>query len=85
MEGLLLTLAMLGLMVLALVIVGRVWPRTSRFGGYRAGRGAGAGDDSTRAHDPDVEPGQPEDDDAHWRWPGDDVPGAGAAEGGPRS
>jgi len=65
MDALLMTAALIGLMIGALVLLGRTWPRSSRLGGYRAGRGAGheAGDGDAGA-----EAGVPEDDDAHWRW-----------------
>jgi hypothetical protein len=78
MDALLMTAALVGLMIAALVLLGRTWPRSSRLGGYRAGRGAG--------HDtgggPDAgapEVGAPEDDDAHWRWT-DPGPGPGGDE-----
>ena len=41
MDALLMTAALIGLMIGALVLLGRTWPRSSRLGGYRAGRGAG--------------------------------------------
>jgi hypothetical protein len=59
MEALLLTIAMLGLMVVALALVARFWPRSSSRTGYRI-----SGQDS-QARD---EPTAPEDDDAHWNW-----------------
>ena len=64
MDALLMTAAVIGLMVGALVLLGRTWPRSSRLGGYRAGRGAGheAGGKG------DADAAVPEDDDAHWRW-----------------
>ena len=64
MDALLMTAALIGLMILALVVLGRTWPRSSRLGGYRAGRGAG----HETGGDPGAEAGVPEDDDAHWRW-----------------
>jgi hypothetical protein len=64
MDALLLTAALIGLMIGALVLLGRTWPRSSRVGGYRAGRGAGRG----AADGLDAGDGAPEDDDAHWRW-----------------
>ena len=50
MEALLLTLGVVLLMVGTLVLLSRTWPRSSRLGGFRAGRGAGheAGGDSGR-------------------------------------
>lgn len=59
MEALLLTGAMLGLMVLALVLLARFWPRSSRRTGYRI-----SGQDGQDPNAPTV----PEDDDARWRW-----------------
>ena len=64
----LLTFGLLALMGLAIIVLGRGWPRSSRLGGYRA-----------RSHD--AEPGSSagdqergaairEDDDARWRWDG---------------
>ena len=41
MEALLLTLGVILLMVGTLVLLARTWPRSSRLGGFRAGRGAG--------------------------------------------
>ena len=63
------TAAVIGLMVGALVLLARTWPRSSRLGGYRAGRGAGreAGDGR------DADAGVPEDDEAPWRWSDPDV------------
>ncbi len=86
MDALLLTVGVIGLMVLALVVLGRTWPRSSGLGGYRAGRGAGhaaggAGSDAGAGHAAGgagsdagagtAEPGAPEDDDARWSWPDD--------------
>ena len=76
MDALLLTAALIGLMIGALVLLGRTWPRSSRLGGYRAGRGAGH---EAGSGDADADSGVPEDDDAHWRWShrdpgGDDQP-----------
>jgi hypothetical protein len=70
------TIAMLGLMAAAIVVLGRAWPRSSRGGGYRAGRGYGAGDASMIA---DGSPRVPEVDDAPWRW----TRGEGAADAAP--
>ena len=62
MEAVLFTVVMLGLMSLALVLLARVWPRSSRLTGYRISRrDASAGE----------EPPVPEEDDARWRWKGD--------------
>ncbi|HYO44867.1 MAG TPA: hypothetical protein VES19_16840 [Candidatus Limnocylindrales bacterium] len=75
----LLTIGMLGLMVAAIAVLGRTWPRSSRVGGYRAGRGlgaatgAGAGPDAEASDPP---PHVPEEDGSPWRWPGGpDTPG----------
>jgi hypothetical protein len=59
------TIAMLGLMAVAIVVLGRGWPRSSRGGGYRAGRGYGAGDAGAAV---DPTPPVPEEDDTPWRW-----------------
>jgi hypothetical protein len=75
MDALLMTAALIGLMILALVVLGRTWPRSSRLGGYRAGRGAG----HETGGDPGADAGVPEDDDAHWRWT-DPGPGPGGDE-----
>lgn len=61
-------IGMLGLMAAAIALLGRGWPRSSRGGGYRAGRGYGAGDRGTGS---DATPPVPEDDDARWRWSDD--------------
>jgi hypothetical protein len=71
MDAWLATLAVVGLMVLALVLLGRTWPRSSRAGGYRAGRGAG----HTPGTDAAAEPPAPEDDDVHWNWHEGDTDG----------
>jgi hypothetical protein len=63
MEGLLLTALLIGGMVLALALLGRTWPRSSRLGGYRARQGSA---DSAGPDEPGPLP--PEDDDARWRW-----------------
>jgi hypothetical protein len=76
MEALLLTLGVVLLMVGTLVLLSRSWPRSSRLGGFRAGRGAGH--DAGSGPDPDA--GVPEDDDAHWRW-SDPDPGADEKDG----
>jgi hypothetical protein len=75
MEALLMTAALVGLMIGALVLLGRSWPRSSRLGGFRAGRGAG----HDSASGPDADAGAHEDDDAHWRWT-DPGPGPGGDE-----
>jgi hypothetical protein len=59
MQAVLLTLAMLGLMAGALVVLARFWPRSSRLTGYRISRR-----DAAAGEVPPV----PEDDDARWRW-----------------
>ena len=65
MEALLLTLGVVLLMVGTLVLLSRTWPRSSRLGGFRAGRGAGHGAEG--GSDPGA--AVPEDDDARWQWP----------------
>ena len=72
MEALVLTLAVAGLMAAALVLLGRTWPRSSRAGGYRAGRGAGAEPGGPAARSADDSTNPPEDDEARWSWPDDD-------------
>jgi hypothetical protein len=73
------TVGMLVLMAGAIVVLGRVWPRSSRGGGYRAGRGYGAGNAGSGATGPVVA----ETDDAGWRWGADPaVAGPGSAEAG---
>ena len=85
------TIAMLGVMAASIVVLGRTWPRSSRGGGYRAGRGYGAdgpgGRDEGRgpADATGDGPPVPQEDDAPWRWPGEadgaDAPGdAGGGE-----
>jgi hypothetical protein len=74
MDALLMTAAVIGLMIGALVLLGRTWPRSSRLGGYRAGRGAGH---EGGGGDAGADAGVPEDDDAHWRWTS---PGPGPGE-----
>ncbi len=76
MDALLLTAVVIGLMIGALVLLGRTWPRSSRLGGYRAGRGAG----HEAGSGPDADAGVPEDDDAHWRW-SDPDPGGDEKDG----
>jgi hypothetical protein len=59
MEALLATVAMLGVMGLALAVLARFWVRSSRRTGYRiSGQGGPSGE----------EPPIPEDDDARWNW-----------------
>jgi len=72
MEALLLTVALVVLMVGTLVLLARTWPRSSRSGGYRAGRGAGR--DASGGSDTGTV--VPEDDDAHWRWTDQDAQGS---------
>jgi hypothetical protein len=76
MEALLLTLGVVLLMVGTLVLLSRTWPRSSRLGGFRAGRGAGheAGHGTEGGSDPGA--AVPEDDDARWHWPDADEGGA---------
>ena len=65
MEGLVLTLVLGVVMLVAVVLLGRSWPRSSRLGGYRAKRDGGA----------PTAPGEPpvrEDDDVRWDWSVDD-------------
>lgn len=57
-EALLLTLALLGLMAAALLLLAKAWPHSSRRTGYRIS----GGDRSEGA------PPVPEDDEAKWRW-----------------
>jgi hypothetical protein len=61
MEGLVFTLVVVALMVVAIVVLGRSWPRSSRIGGYRAKRDGGA---PAASGEPPVR----EDDDAGWNW-----------------
>jgi hypothetical protein len=65
MEGLVLTFVLAVVMVAAIVLLGRSWPRSSRIGGYRARRENGA---PTAPVDPPVR----EEDDVRWDWTGDD-------------
>lgn len=78
MEALLLTLGVVLLMVGTLVLLSRTWPRSSRLGGFRAGRGAGheAGGGSEPGGGSDADATVPEDDDARWQWP--DADGGGS-------
>ena len=66
MEAALFTTVLLVLMGVALIVLGRGWPRTSRLGGYRARTRGGAGSSAAR----EQERGTVirEDDDARWRW-----------------
>jgi hypothetical protein len=75
----LLTIGMLALMAVAIVVLGRGWPRSSRGGGYRAGRGLGAGETGPGAGAATRLPPVPEDDDARWRWSGEPEPRDGEA------
>jgi len=68
-EGLLLTVVLAFVMLAAIVLLGRSWPRSSRIGGYRARRDGGA----PAAAEPPVR----EDDDVRWDWTGDDETGSG--------
>jgi hypothetical protein len=66
MEGLILTAGLIGLMAVAVIIMGRGWPRSSRLGGYRArNRDRGA---TPAARDQERGAAIREDDDAKWRW-----------------
>jgi hypothetical protein len=58
-EGVLLTVGMFGLMAVALLVVARFWPHSSRRTGYRI-----SGQDATKGEVPPV----PEDDDTKWDW-----------------
>ncbi len=58
-EAALTTIALLLVIVLALVLVARYWPHSSRRTGYHISR-----PDETPGEEPPV----PEDDDARWRW-----------------
>ncbi|MEW6223475.1 MAG: hypothetical protein AB1627_02485 [Chloroflexota bacterium] len=66
MEAALFTTVLLILMGVALIVLGRGWPRTSRLGGYHARMRGGAADVAAReqARDTPIR----EDDDARWRW-----------------
>ena len=68
MEALLFTIALLAVVAGALVVLARSWPRSSRLGGYRAGRGAGRDEAGGQAGEDHVA----EDDDVHWRWRDED-------------
>lgn len=72
MEAILFTAALIVLMGIALIVLGRSWPRSSRLGGYRVRPGAGSAGSAARDQEQDV--AIREDDDARWRWdePGDD-------------
>jgi hypothetical protein len=66
MEGLILTAGLTVLMAVAVVIMGRGWPRSSRLGGYRArNRDRGA---APAVRDQERGAATREDDDAKWRW-----------------
>jgi hypothetical protein len=65
MVALLLTAVVIGLMIGALVLLGRTWPRSLRLGGYRAGRAAGH---EAEGGDAGADAGVPDHDGAHWRW-----------------
>ena len=65
MEAVLHTVEMFGLMSVALLVVVRFWPRSSRRTGYRM-----SGQDASAGETPPV----PENDDARWRWT-DEPPG----------
>jgi hypothetical protein len=63
MEALAATLAVVLLMVGALALMARTWPRSSRLGGYRA-----RAKDGSAATDETPGVAGREDDDAHWNW-----------------
>jgi hypothetical protein len=63
MEALAATLAVVLLMVGALALMARTWPRSSRLGGYRA-----RGKDGSSATDEMPGDARREDDDARWNW-----------------
>lgn len=71
MDAWLATVAVILVMIVAMVLLARSWPRSSRSGGYRAGRGAGHGSSA----DGGAEPAPAEDDDTRWEWPAGDGPG----------
>lgn len=58
-EALLATAALVVVVLLVLVVLSRVWVRSSRLGGYQVTHGRDG-----RQGEPPV----PEDDDARWRW-----------------
>lgn len=66
-------IALIALMLLALVLLAKTWPRSSHAGGYGATRD-GAGGPSLGTG-----PTVREDDDAHWNWraDGEEKPGDG--------
>ncbi len=66
MEAVLATFAIVLLMIGALALLARSWPRSSRLGGYRAWTRAGASDRPAQAQ----ERGESarEDDDVRWHW-----------------
>jgi hypothetical protein len=65
-EALLATLALLLVIVGGLMLLARVWPRSSRLGGYRGWKGSGSDRPSAQAQ----ERGEAirEDDDGRWHW-----------------
>ncbi|MDR3545416.1 MAG: hypothetical protein P4L30_06610 [Candidatus Limnocylindrales bacterium] len=65
MQAVLATLALFGVIGLALVLLARGWVRSSRLGGYGAAHGPGGGEGAKGAPQ--------EDDDVHWNW-GDEKP-----------
>ena len=75
MEALLATLALLALIGVALVVMGRSWPSSYRRGGFRTWTRGGSGDDPSLAEERGESGG--EDDDAHWHWPERDDHGDG--------
>jgi hypothetical protein len=72
MEALAFTVILVILMLAALAVLARSWPRSSSFGGYRAR----SRDDSPAGLDRSEERGEAirEDDDLHWQWDDPDRP-----------
>ena len=66
MEAVLATLAVVLLMVGALTLLARSWPRSSRLGGYRAWTRGGSPD--RPAQDQERGDAVREDDDVRWHW-----------------
>ncbi len=63
MEALLMTVGLIIVMVAALVLLGRTWPRSSRRTGFRVSRQDGSDPAAPESQRP-----APEDDEVHWRW-----------------
>jgi hypothetical protein len=62
-EALAATLVLILVMAIAIALLGRSWPRSSRLGGYRA-----RGGDEPTAGDQERGSAEREDDDTHWKW-----------------